>query len=187
VEEAAAGAAGFVAGAVAGAVKSQRGSSKAIVKGSKRQRRAPASQKQQQEQQQQQQSVAQQQTETLSAAAAAEEQEAAAALPVVKGTAAAAADGAAPRKVRYMRSEAPLLEQQQPDAVEETWRPAERVLADVTRQQLGVAVGRRATIATLRAGSGSTAAAGKDGRQQTAMGAGGSLTPVAFRTRHRHR
>jgi hypothetical protein len=81
-------------------------------------------------------------------------------------------------------------QKQQPEASvsaeRETWQPAERVLADVTRQQLGVAVGRRATIATLRAGSGAAAAAGKDGGQQAVKGAGGTLTPVAFRTRHRH-
>jgi hypothetical protein len=166
-------------------VKARSGGSKAAGKGSKRQRRAPASQKQQQE------SAAEQQTEEAAAATSVEE--AAAAVPDVEPVAAAAAEVVSKTAPANVRRQGPQSEKQQPQqkqqpgAEEETWQPAERVLADVTRQQLGVAVGRRATIATLRAGSGTAAAAsGRDGMQQTAKGAGGTLTPVAFRTRHRH-
>jgi hypothetical protein len=196
VEETGPVAAGFVAGAAAGAVKPRSGGSKAASKGSKRQRRAPASQKQQQ--QQRQESAVEQQIEGT--AAASPEKDAAAAVPaaepVAEATEAATAAGEIPETAHTQaRSKGPQLEKQHPQqkqqpeasvsADEESWRPAEHVLADVTRQQLGVAVGRRATIATLRAGSGA-AAAGKGGRQQIAKGAGSTLTPVAFRTRHRH-
>ncbi|KAF6261407.1 P-loop containing nucleoside triphosphate hydrolase protein [Scenedesmus sp. NREL 46B-D3] len=120
-------------------------------------------------------------------AAATKEGEAAEQPPPAAAAAAAAASEALPQKTSRNKAAQRDQQQQQPEAVEETWQPAERVLADVTRQQLGVAVGRRATIATLRAGScAAAAAAGQGGSRQALKGAGGTLTPVAFRTRHRH-
>eukprot|EP00775_Hariotina_reticulata_P012437 gene12437-12574_t len=77
------------------------------------------------------------------------------------------------------------------------WQPAEIVLRDVTRQQLGVPLGRRATIATVAGGQTARtagpshygAAVGKVTHSKADAGQlsriAGGLTPVAFRTRHR--